>query len=490
MSIAHLGHEADDVAAEDPANESWTVTSVLQLLEDTAVFHSPSGEQYISMKVGGVLQTITLHSDHMREVLRLHCFDQSKSLPFKHVVDSVVDVLAARARAVERRVFVRIGTYDDRLYVDLGDPLWRAVEIDGDGYRIVATPPVYFRRPRGMLDLPEPQDGGSVYDFARLVSVDPDDFDLLVLFLLGVYLADGPFPVLDLNGDAGSGKTLSSRMVRMLVDPNSAALRSEPREPRDVMVAATNSWLVALDNLSSMPKALADAICRITSGVGASYRKNYSDDDEVLFDACRPVLVNGIDDLDDRYDLRDRMLSVRCLPIPESQRRREADIMRDFVAMRPKLLGALCEATSKALAGRDAIAASKPALPRLADLAVHGEAAREALGWEAGKAIALLRDHGIAARQRILHEDVVAQSIVAFAGAHCGFKPWTGTATELEGALVREGLNTPNAARLSTRLNRLSPTLRDAGIAITRSRVGHAGRRMIMIMLTPQTKRD
>jgi hypothetical protein len=155
-----------------------------------------------------------------------------------------------------------------------------------------------------------------------------------------------------------------------------------------------------------------------------------------------PVLINGIDDLNARYDLRDRMLSVRCLPIPDSQRRRQEDIVRDFSAMRPKLLGALFDATSTALARRDAIAASKLSLPRLADLAVHTEAASPALGWEAGKAIELLRDHSAAARQRTLAADSVAQMIVAFAERYV-FGGWSGTATELGDALRADGHDAP-----------------------------------------------
>ncbi len=477
----------DDRTIGAEPQDKWTVQRLLDLLGELSVFHSPSGDAYCSMVHDGARQTLALPSSAFRAVVRSRAFAVDRDLPARHVLDGVVDVLSAHARALEMPVYVRVGGHAGSVYVDLGDQTWRAIEIDADGYRIVESPPIYFKRPDGIRALPEPQSGGSLYDLLPLVTVDPDDFDLLIVFLLGTFMPDGPFPVLNLSGDAGSGKTSLSRMVRELVDPNGAALRSEPREPRDIQIAASNSWLVALDNLSSMPKAVADSICRVTSGVGASYHKNYTDGEEVLFDACRPVLVNGIDDLDNRHDLRDRMLSVRCLPIPDQQRRREADILDKFRAMRPTLLGALCEATCHALANSDAVAASHPALPRLADLAVHAEAAREALGWEEGKAIALLTDHGVAARQRFLAAAPIAQAVVALAQAGGQFAPWTGTASELEQELRQRGAKPPGAATLSKELNRLAPTLRDAGVTIERDRVGHAGSRTITITLTPQT---
>jgi len=37
------------------------------------------------------------------------------------------------------------------------------------------------------------------------------------------------------------------------VDPNTAPLRAEHRDPRDLMICANNGWVVALDNLSRVP---------------------------------------------------------------------------------------------------------------------------------------------------------------------------------------------------------------------------------------------
>ena len=47
-------------------------------------------------------------------------------------------------------------------------------------------------------------------------------------------------------------------------------LRGEPRENRDLMVMAANSWTVALDNLSYLQQWLSDALCCLSTGGGFS----------------------------------------------------------------------------------------------------------------------------------------------------------------------------------------------------------------------------
>jgi hypothetical protein len=55
--------------------------------------------------------------------------------------------------------------------------------------------------------------------------------------------------------------------------------------------------LLAFDNLSGLPAWLSDALCRLASGGSFAVRQLYTNDDEVLFQAARPILLNGIEDV-------------------------------------------------------------------------------------------------------------------------------------------------------------------------------------------------
>src|SRR4029077_1724178 len=100
-------------------------------------------------------------------------------------------------------------------------------------------------------------------------------------------------------------------------DPNTAALRSFPREDRDLFIAASNGWVVGYDNVSQIPSWLSDALCRLATGGGFSTRKLYTDDEEQLFNAQRPVALNGIEDFVNRPDLDDRTIFLTLAQISE-----------------------------------------------------------------------------------------------------------------------------------------------------------------------------
>src|SRR4051812_3963933 len=54
------------------------------------------------------------------------------------------------------------------------------------------------------------------------------------------------------------------------------------------------------------PAALAVGLCRLTSGGAFSARRLFTDQDEILFAAARPIILNVIEEVITRPDLADR----------------------------------------------------------------------------------------------------------------------------------------------------------------------------------------
>ena len=81
-------------------------------------------------------------------------------------------------------------------------------------------------------------------------------------WLLATLRSDGPYPLLAVSGEQGSAKTVLSKLLRALVDPNAAPVRALSREQRELMIAANNGHLLAFDNLSAIPAWLSDALCQ------------------------------------------------------------------------------------------------------------------------------------------------------------------------------------------------------------------------------------
>jgi hypothetical protein len=129
---------------------------------------------------------------------------KTRSAPSREAVSTAIAALEARAHfdAPMRQVHIRTASHDSKLYVDLCDAAWRAVEIDAEGWRIVAMPPVRFIRAPGMLALPAPVRGGHIERLCQFVNIKTlHDFILLVAYMLAALRDRGPYPILVLRGE-------------------------------------------------------------------------------------------------------------------------------------------------------------------------------------------------------------------------------------------------------------------------------------------------
>jgi hypothetical protein len=287
----------------------------------------------------------------------------------------------------QRRTFIRVGEHNGNLYLDLGRADWSAVEITPTGWRVIPVPPVPFLRPNGLRPLPVPVAGGSIAELRPFVNARNDrDFLLMTAFLVAALRPNGPYPVMIINGEQGSAKSTTCRVIRRLIDPNAAELRTVSRDERDWILSARNSHMLSLDNQSSVDADLSDSICRIATGNGSATRSLYSDTEETIINICRPVVLNGIPILANRPDLAERAVQIVLPPLPDTRRRTEAKFWHDFEAASPRLLGALLDGVVMALHQLPTI--TLPYLPRMADFALWAEAAGPAFGWSPGAFLA------------------------------------------------------------------------------------------------------
>jgi hypothetical protein len=275
------------------------------------VFHSPGGVAFADVLTDGHRETWPIRSKRFRTWVRRCYYQANGAAPGGAVIGSALDLLEARAQfdAPERVVSMRVAEHAGKIYLDLTDEHWRVIAIGTDGWRVLGCPPVRFRRSPGMMPLPMPERGGSVEILKPFLNLsNENDFVLIVAWLLAALRPSAPYPLLAISGEQGSAKTVLSKVLRALLDPNVAPIRALPRDERELMIAANNGHLLAFDNLSGLPPWLSDALCRIASGGSFALRRLYTDEEEVLFQAARPTVLNGIDDVIARADLADRAI--------------------------------------------------------------------------------------------------------------------------------------------------------------------------------------
>ena len=379
----------------------------------------------------------------------------------------------------EYPVAIRVAGHADKLYLDLANGSWQAAEIDAAGWRVVEVCPVRFRRAKAMLALPTPTAGGDIGELRRFVNVSDDGWPLMLAWLVAAFRPTGPYPLLALHGEQGSAKSTTARTLRVIVDPNAAPVRCEPKEPRDLMIAANNGWVIALDNLSYVHGWLSDALCRLSTGGGFATRTLYENDEETIFDAMRPVILTGIEELANRSDLLDRSLIEQLPRIPEARRRTEAEHWREFQQAHGRILGAVLDGVSAAM--RNLPTTHIDRLPRMADFALWATAAEPGLGLQPGEFLTAYRDNRDTANEAALDTSPVAKHVLAVAESG----GWDGTPSdllELIESVASDGdkrLKTwpKNPRSLSGILKRLAPNLRAAGVEVEFGRAPDRQRR-------------
>ncbi len=439
---------------------------------DAELWHDADGTGYTTLAVRDHAEHYLLRSKGFRLWLGYQYYTTYKGAPGAQAMQDAIATLEAKARfeGEEHTPAVRIAHHGGNIYVDLADDDWRVIEIAPRGWSVISFSPVRFVRPKGLRPLPTPEVDGTLEDVERFLNVRTEgDLKLVLGWLVMAFNPRGPYPVLVLNGEQGSAKSTAARLLRSIVDPSQAPLRSPPREERDLLVAARNSWIVAFDNLSGIKEWLADALCRIATGGGYSARQLYTDADEVIFEAMRPVVLNGIPDLATRPDLADRAIILKLPTIHETARRTETKLWADFDAASGRILGFLLDAASTALERRDEVKLEE--IPRMGDFCIWAEAAGPAFGWNPGQFTEAYQANRDTAVSMTVTADVVAEAILALVEDVHG---WEGKATELLDQLnmrvsdqIKRSDQWPKAPNsLSNKLRRAAPGLRSMGLEV------------------------
>ena len=449
------------------------------------LFHTATGTAFADIVTDSHRETWPIRSKRFRSWLRRRYYEATGDAPSAAAIRSALDLLEARAQfdAPERAVHIRVAEHAGHIYLDLADDHWRAVVVGPEGWRVIGCPAVRFRRPAGMLALPVPERGGSIETLRSFLNLSSrNDFVLVVAWLLAALRPTGPYPVLAISGEQGSAKTVLSKLLRALIDPNAAPVRSLSRKERELMIAANNGYLLAFDNLSGLPVWLSDSLCRLATGGSFAVRQLYTNDEEVLFQAARPILLNGIEDIVSRADLGDRAIFLTLAPIGEAQRRAESELWRQFENARPRILGALLDAVAHGLRVLDRVQLDR--LPRMADFALWATACETAL-WPADTFARAYAANRRAAIESVIEADPVAACVREFMADR---SMWTGSATELlraGGDFINANILTrrtgwpENPRALAGHLRRAQTFLRALGIEIAFSREGRAGTRII-----------
>lgn len=328
-------------------------------------------------------------------------------------------LLKAPTRSVVDRVAVtKAGEY----VVDLRDrENTKCVVVSKTGWEVRDAPPEGLVLPRlqeAVTPLVVPERGGSLELLRPLLDCDDRNWLLIRGWLRTVFMADITRPGLAFYGPSGSAKSTRAALVTGIVDPL-AELNEFGGVLADNMsdnqVAALNSLVYTLDNLSAMERKHSDFLATVITGAHVKKRKLYSDTESVVTKIRRPVVLTAITEpYGMQDDVRDRLIPLH-FPAREGNSS-ILNIQREWQALMPKLLGAVFDAMVESLAAPPA--PPEPVSVRMVDY-LHRLNPEEQEAYVAAY-------HGD--REDRAREDPFVSLVVHFVEEH---GPFEGLATEL-----------------------------------------------------------
>jgi hypothetical protein len=370
-----------------------------------------------------------------------------------------------------RELHTRAAWHGETLYYELRPG--RVVKVDAEGWGFAESPPVLFRRYPNLKPLPDPAPDGSLDVLDQLANLKTTrDRRLFKAYLSTVPLPHIGRPIFNAAGAMGSGKTTIGRVVKRLWDPT--APETVRLDPRDFLQKASHAFAVMLDNQNAVPEWAADTLCRLVTGEADSKRRLYTDDEDVIIELRRAVLLNGINVPTERGDVLDRSLVVELERIPDAERKTEEELWERFEAEHPHLLGAFFGVLAEAIALKPTLKLSRR--PRLADWGEYAAAVYEVMGWGAETFLKDWDEVVKVQNQATLDGSPVAQCVLKFMEDKAEH---TASASELHKKLasVAEDLGVerdkawPKSARwLWKRLKEVLPVLAAAGVEARRAR--------------------
>lgn len=472
---------------EDDEKSLATILVDLAIKNSTERWHTPDGEAYITVFINSHREhyKISTKSTKIRMWLGRLGSAMLEKTPGLTAIRDAVNVLAGIAvyDGKEYEMHVRKAEVDGKIFVDIGDQSWRAIEISSDGWKIINECPVKFRRSKNSLPLPIPEKGGEIDELRELINAQTDENWILILaWLSQAFWCRGPYAHLYLRGTQGTAKSYMMQTLKAISDPSLAIKRRLPKSERDTAIALGSESIPCFDNLSGVEDNIADLLCVASTGGVSTQRALFTDDEESIIRMKCPVIANGIEDLGQRGDLLDRTIVLDLEPIPESERRTEKEIAAEIREKKARLFGCLLDITVEGLSNVESVDLQNP--PRMADFA---EWACACLGDAADRFIEIYASARTNASIDLAEMNRLPSAIYGFVITRDG-KSWKGSASSLLSALnefmiIRPGLeprewpDTPD--KLGSELRRFSQALESKGVFTTYKRPG--GRKTITL---------
>ena len=438
--ISELLHDSDSDSSSDEDEYKNAAQEALALAEEqcSELFLDQFGTPYAAVKINEHTETLPLKSSRFKNWLCGTYYNNSESnILNAESVTNVLNVLKAKAEfeGVTRTLDLRVTSGQDQpftIYYDLANKDWQVVKITSEGWSIVDTSPIIFRRYKSQQPqvYPSRQYSSDVFDMFMDVMNIKDRDDRLVVkgYITSLFYPDIERPISLVMAEQGSAKTTEHELEKKVVDPGSIETLTFPRDKTEMIQTLAHNYVAYFDNVSNIRDWQSDLLCRAATGGGSSKRELYTDDDDVIYNFIRGTGINGINITGLKADLLHRSILRKRQYIPKEERRKKEDICAEFETLKPGLLGYIFDVLVKVLQVKSKGSIKMDGLPRMADFAEIAEIACRCMDYNDNEFLKAYDKNIELQTEEAIAGNLLSSAIIKFMEDK---DEWTGTATVL-----------------------------------------------------------
>ncbi len=469
--------KVSDATTSDVDKRSQADMLILLCLEQNPeLFHDQHETPYARIKQKNVNVIFPIKSRSFKVWLANLLWKAAEKAPSSDALAGALNVLQAKAfyEGSKHTLYNRVAPAPDGFWIDMADEKWRAIKVTAEGWQVVDSPPILFKRYSHQKPLPTPDPEGNPWGLLDFLNINKKDDATRLLFLCNVisyFIPLIPHVIIVLYGIQGSGKSTLFKIVRRIVDPSAVEVLTLPRNERERVQQLDHHWCAFYDNITSLPTWMSDTLCRAATGGGFTKRELYTDDHDIIYNFKRCVGLNGINIAAQRGDLLDRSLLIGLENIPKKKRRTEEQLLKDFEACKGLILGGFLNTLVKAISEYPYVQPKE--LFRMADFTRWGCTIARALGKTDKDFLNAYETKVKLQIEEAAHSSPVATVLIDYLSNH---KKWKGTPSSLYKILLGHakdmGISTrqkafPKAPHILVRkLNELAPSLKALGLEV------------------------
>lgn len=305
-------------------NEKSTNSSYLKLSEESRFYKCGSDEFYV--KIVGIYSEIFGESTNKyREISKLveHYLKDEKN--------KTIWVEASKpVYFKDGKVYFKTDLKNHQIY-----------EIDSVGFRVsnekdYCAYKIPFAKDTNEIVFKLADECASIQELELFFTVKGIDLVKILAFCISSILSDEKY-ILGIFGAFSSGKDYVQTRINEIISPLESFNRLVPRNPKDLMVVSSQTFINAYTNVSYLSKDFQDYFCSLVGDVADPSRKLFSDNSVVDIRAKTPIIINGINNVVERPDLFSRMMVINLEAINSANRVKFTGSREDLKALQGKV---------------------------------------------------------------------------------------------------------------------------------------------------------